>query len=230
MRSIRYGEADRILHLYTRRHGRLAAIAKGARRARSRFGARLEPFFRVSIVLHEGRGELFTVTGVDTIASHASLRERAETIDAAARACDAVARLFETPDPHPEVFTLLANELALLSADGAQARPANGLAFRMKLLLAAGIVPQLGSCAACGEAHHLQAFSAAAGGVVCSSCEAAAFALDEDSYVFLVAALGRPLADVPEASERALRQAERAIVETAAHHAHVQLRPLLRSS
>jgi DNA repair protein RecO (recombination protein O) len=99
----------------------------------------------------------------------------------------------------------------------------------MKLLLAAGIVPQLGSCAACGESQHLQGFSAAAGGVVCGACEAAAFALDEDGYMFLLAALGRPLADVPGTSERALRQAERAIVETAAHHAHVQLRPLLRS-
>ena len=143
LRSIRYGEADRILHLYTPRHGRLGAIAKGARRARSRFGARLEPFFRIRAVLHEGRGELHTVTSADTIAAHAALREHAATLDAAARACDAVARLFETSEPHPEVFTLLANELALLSADHAHARPANGLAFRLKLLLAAGIVPQL---------------------------------------------------------------------------------------
>ena len=68
LRSIRYGEADRILHLYTRMHGRLGAIAKGIRRARSRFGARLEPFFQVRVVLHEGRSELFTVTGADTLA------------------------------------------------------------------------------------------------------------------------------------------------------------------
>jgi DNA repair protein RecO (recombination protein O) len=227
LRSIRYGEADRILHLYTPHHGRLAAIAKGARRARSRFGARLEPFFRVRMVLHEGRGELLTVTAVDTIASHGALRERAATLDAAARACDAVTRLFETADPHPEVFTLLSNELALLSSDPAHASAANGLAFRVKLLLAAGIVPQLASCAACGEAEHLHGFSAAAGGVVCNSCEAAAFSLEEESYLFLLSALGRPLAQAPEASERALRQAERAIVETAEHHAHVRLRPLL---
>ena len=97
----------------------------------------------------------------------------------------------------------------------AQARPANGLSFRLKLLLAAGIVPQLGSCAACGEAEHLHGFSAAAGGVVCSSCEAAAFPLGEEAYRFMVAALGGPLADAPDASELALRQAERAIVETA---------------
>src|ERR1700730_11113070 len=151
LRSIRYGEADRILHLYTPAHGRISAIAKGARRARSRFGARLEPFFRVRAVLHEGRSDLLTVTSVDTVAAHAALRDHAATLDAAARACDAVARLFETPDPHPEVFRLLANELALLCDAPANARPANGLAFRIKLLLAAGIVPQLGACAACGE-------------------------------------------------------------------------------
>ncbi|MFZ0378466.1 MAG: DNA repair protein RecO [Solirubrobacteraceae bacterium] len=227
LRSIRYGEADRILHLYTTSYGRLSAIAKGARRPRSRFGARLEPFFHIHVILHEGRGELHTVTGVDTVTAHAGLREHAATIDAAARACDAVARLFETPDPHPEVFRLLANELALLDVDVAHARPATGLAFRLKLLLAAGIVPQLGSCAECGESEHLQGFSAAAGGVVCSSCEAAAFPLGQESHTFLVGALGRPLAQAPEASELALAQAERAISETAEHHAHVRLRPLV---
>jgi DNA repair protein RecO (recombination protein O) len=238
LRSIRYGEADRILHLYTPRHGRLGAIAKGARRARSRFGARLEPFFHIRTVLHEGRGDLYTVTSADTISAHAPLRDHASTLDAAARACDAVSRLFETSDPHPEVFALLANELGLLAADAAhaaaahaapaQARPANGLAFRLKLLLAAGILPQLATCASCGEQEHLSGFSAAAGGVVCSSCEAAAFPLGEESYQFLVAAVGAPLAQVPDASEVALRQAERAISETAEHHAHVRLRPLLR--
>jgi DNA repair protein RecO (recombination protein O) len=227
LRSIRYGEADRILHLYTPHHGRIAAIAKGVRRARSRFGARLEPFFHVRSVLHDGRGDLYTVTGVDTVAAHAALRDHATTLDAAARACDAVARLFETPSPHPEVFTLLANQLALLASDPARAVPATGLAFRLKLLLAAGILPQLGACAGCGESEHLQSFSAAAGGVVCSSCEAAAFPMDEEAYTFLVAAVGQPLALAPAASERALRQVERAIIETAEHHGQVRLRPLL---
>jgi DNA repair protein RecO (recombination protein O) len=228
LRSIRYGEADRILHLYTPGHGRLGAIAHGARRARSRFGARLEPFFHIRLVLHEGRGDLHTVTSVDTIAAHPALRDRAATLDAAARACDAVARLFDSAEPHPEVFRLLANELALLSSDPAHSGPANGLAFRLKLLLAAGIVPQLATCAGCGETEHLQGFSAAAGGVVCGSCEAAAFPLDEESYTFLVAALGKPLAQAPPGSELALRQAERAITDTAEHHAQVRLRPLLR--
>jgi DNA repair protein RecO (recombination protein O) len=227
LRSMRYGEADRILHMYTPGHGRIGAIAKGVRRARSRFGARLEPFFHVRVVLHVGRSELYTVTGADTIATHGALRDHAATLDAAARACDAVSRLFETTEAHAEVFTLLVNELTLLSSDEVHARLANGLAFRLKLLLAAGIVPQLGSCASCGEPEHLRGFSAAAGGVVCGSCEAAAFPLDQESYRFLVTALGQPLASAPDASERALRQAERAISETAEHHAHVRLRPLL---
>src|SRR5579862_7111231 len=227
LRSIRYGEADRIVHLYTPHHGRIGAMAKGVRRARSRFGARLEPFFHIRAVLHEGRGELFTVTGADTVAVYRYLREHASTLDAAARACDAVARLFETGDGHPEVFRLLAHHLALLNADPSHARAATGLAFRLKLLLAAGILPQLASCAACGETEHLRGFSAASGGVVCSSCEAAAFPLGEESYRFMLGALGGRLAQAPEASDLALRQAERAIRETAEHHANVRLRPLV---
>ena len=58
LRSIRYGEADRIVHLYTAARGRVNAIAKGSRRPKSRFGGRLEPFFRLDLVLHEGRGDL----------------------------------------------------------------------------------------------------------------------------------------------------------------------------
>jgi DNA repair protein RecO (recombination protein O) len=205
----------------------LSAIAKGARRARSRFGARLEPFFHVRAGLHEGRSELLTVTSVDTIAAHGALREHAATLDAAARACDAVSRLFETTEPHPEVFQLLVNELGLLQADAAQARPGNGLAFRLKLLLAAGIVPQLAACAVCGETEHLSGFSGAAGGVVCNACEAGAFSLSQDAYGFLVGALGSPLAQAPDGAELTLRQVERAIGDTAEHHAHVRLRPLL---
>src|SRR2546423_9361144 len=148
LRSMRYGEADRILHLYTPDRGRVSAIAKGVRRARSRFGGRLEPFFRLRIELHEGRSELLTVTGAQTVEGHARLRADARALDAAARACDAVGRLFETAEPHPGVFNLLCRKLALLDqqvvaaqhaeADGALSARADALAFRLKLLLAAG--------------------------------------------------------------------------------------------
>src|SRR3954449_4416674 len=204
LRSIRYGEADRILHFYTPAHGRISAIAKGVRRARSRFGGRLEPFFRLDLVLYEGRSDLLTVTSAETLAGHPRLREDGRALDAAARACDAVGRLFDDGDPHEGVYHLLANELALLDAEPARAGRANALAFRLKLLLAAGFAPQLAACASCGEREHLAGFSGAAGGVVCTACEAGAFPLDEAAHGVLLQALGRPPAAAPAAAARAL--------------------------
>ena len=98
------------------------------------------------------------------------------------------------------------------------------MALRLKLLLAAGFAPQLAACASCGEASHIAGFSATAGGVVCASCEASAFAIDVGTHEFLTGALSRPLAETPDAQERIVRLADRAVVETAAHHAHVRLR------
>jgi DNA repair protein RecO (recombination protein O) len=206
------------------------------RRARSRFGGRLEPFFWLRIELHEGRGELLTVTGAQTVDGYARLRGDAHALDAAARACDAVGRLFETAEPHPGVFNLLCRKLSLLDqqASGtdrpAAVQPAPGgragaLAFRLKLLLAAGLAPQLAACASCGEREHLVGFSGAAGGVVCGACEAASFPLGEDAYSFMTEALGRPLTDAPDAPEPALGQVERAISVTLEHHANLRLMP-----
>jgi DNA repair protein RecO (recombination protein O) len=229
LRTLRFGEADRILHLYTPHRGRLSAIAKGVRRARSRFGGRLEPFFRLNLVLYEGRSDLLTVTSAETVEGHAVLRGDAAALDGASRAADAVGRLFESGDPNPAVFHLFANELKLLDSDPRRhATKANQLAFRLKLLLAAGLAPQLGGCAVCGDREHLSGFSGAAGGVVCGSCEGSAFPLGADAHAFMTEALGRPLAESPvELGDLVLRQAERAILDTVEHHAHLRLRPAL---
>jgi len=233
LRSIRYGEADRVLHIYSSTRGRVGAIAKGSRRPRSRFGGRLEPFFRLDLILHEGRGELATVTSAATLDGHARLRESGAALDAAGRACDAVLRLLDSAEPNPAAYNLLCRYLALLdgqessdgngSGDGA-ARLGIALAFRLKLTLAAGFAPELASCARCGEADGLMGFSGAAGGVVCGACEAGGFELTADAHRFMVEALGGPLAAAPAAKASALRQVERAISDTLEHHAHVRLR------
>ncbi len=233
LRSIRYGEADRILHLYSASRGRIGAIAKGVRKPRSRFGGRLEPFFRLDLVLHQGRGDLSTVTAAHTLSAHPNLRADGPALGAAARACDAVLRLCDSEDPNPPAYNLLSRYLSILdgsesidgtgSADGA-AGLSTALAFRLKLALAAGFSPELASCARCGEAGELAGFSGAAGGVVCGACERDGFPLSAEAHEFMVEALGRPLAQTPDASDRALRQAERAITETLEHHAHIQLR------
>jgi DNA repair protein RecO (recombination protein O) len=224
LRSIRFGEADRILHLYSARRGRIGAIAKGSRRPRSRFGGRLEPFFRLDLVMYEGRGELATVTGAATVEGYPRLRGGAATLGAAARACDAVLRLLDAAQPNPAAYNLLCKYLALLDDPHREAGLAEALAFRLKLALAAGFAPELGSCARCGEAEHLTAFSGAAGGVVCASCEGGGFELSPEAHAFMVDGLARPLAEAPAADAGALRQAERAVTETLEHHAHVRLR------
>ncbi len=225
LRSIRFGEADRILHLYSTARGRIGAIAKGTRRPRSRFGGRLEPFFRLDLVLHEGRGDLATVTSAATVDGYPSLRSSGPALAAAARACDAVLRLLDAADPNPPAYNLLCRYLSLLDAPGGpSAALKTALAFRLKLALAAGFSPELGFCARCGEAEHLTAFSGAAGGVVCAGCEQGSFDLSPEAHRFMVEALGKPLAEAPVAGERALRQVERAVSETLEHHAHVRLR------
>src|SRR5262245_35701536 len=224
LRSIRYGEADRVIHLYSANRGRLGAIAKGSRRPKSRFGGRLEPFFRLDLVLYEGRGDLATVTSAATVDGHSRLRSDGPALAAAARACDAVLRLLDTNQANPPAYNLLCNYLALLDAEPAARGPGTALAFRLKLALAAGFAPELGSCASCGETEHLTAFSGAAGGVVCAGCEGAAFPLSAETHSFMVAALARPLAEAPIAESAVAAQSDRAITETLEHHAHVHLR------
>jgi DNA repair protein RecO (recombination protein O) len=226
LRSIRYGEADRILHLYSAKRGRIGAIAKGARKPRSRFGGRLEPFFRLDMLLHEGRGELLTVTGVSTVDGYPRLRSSGPALTAGARACDAVLRLLDSAEPNPPAYNLLCRYLALLDDPAAERAAAleTALSFRLKLALAAGFAPELASCARCGEVDHLAGFSGAAGGVVCVACEAGSFPLTEEAHRFMVEAIAKPLSEAPRAEGRDLRLVERAVGHTLEHHAHVQLR------
>ena len=228
LRSIRYGEADRILHLYTPDRGRVGAIAKGVRRARSRFGGRLEPFFRLDLVLYEGRSDLLTVTSAET--RRRRIRGCARTraaLDVAARACDAVARLFDDGDPHRGVYHLLANELALLDARPGRARSrANALAFRLKLLLAAGFAPQLAGVRVMRRARAPRRASPAPPAAWCAPpARPARSRSTQEAHDFLVDG-ARPAAGrgARRARRGRSRQAERAILETLEHHAHVRLR------
>src|SRR5215472_18156112 len=114
LRSFRLGEADRVLHLYTLARGRVGGIAKGIRKTKSRFGARLEPLSHVELVLHEGSGELQTVTGVDLIASHHETREDRYRLAAALIGAEAMLRLFGEPEANARAFEALARFLDLL--------------------------------------------------------------------------------------------------------------------
>lgn len=237
LRGMRYGEADLILQLYSPTHGRLGAIAKGVRKPRSRFGGRLEPCFRLDLVLHRGRGDLATVSAAETLAGHQALRSTAAGITAGARACDSVLRLLDSVEPNAAAYNLLCRYLELLDSDAGaelagdppppERARARAVTFRLKLALAAGFGPELAACARCGSTEHIEGFSGDAGGVVCALCTADAFPLRPESHRFMVGALAAPLAEAPQVGEPDLRGAERAIGEVLEHHAHVRLRPAL---
>ncbi len=227
LRSMKYGEADRILHVFTPEYGQRSVIARGARRPKSKLGGRLEPPSYVELQLHEGRGDIATVTGVSTIAAMLRLRERLDAIDAALHACDDVGRLFGDGEAHPPAFHLLVNHLGQLDRDPTAANPGRQLAFRIKLLLAAGLAPQLAECARCGNPPPLVGFSGADGGLVCKACLGeAGFGVHADVPDVMRAMIGSPLAGAPQPAVFVGRQVDRAITDLAEHHLGARLRSL----
>ncbi len=226
LRSIRYGEADRILHIYSESHGRIGAIAKGARKTSSRFGGRLEPFFRLDMVLHRGRGDLATVTSAATIASHSSLRESRKALDAAAGGSLAVLRLMPESEKNTAVYNLICRYFALLESKARENSvdwATFELAFRMKLLIASGIAPELFRCAGCGSEGKWKRFSPEAGGVVCQKCGGGDFPIDDEALDFMRGSIAAPMSEVVTCRTGALKTVDRAVRETAEYHAHVSL-------
>src|SRR5687768_5419208 len=175
LRSLRLGEADRVLHLYTLEQGRLGAVAKGIRRTKSRFGARLEPLSHAELMVHLGRGELGTVTGVQLIRPHNAAREDSYRLGVGLVGAEAMLRLFTEQEPNARAFEAITRFLDLVDdlPSRAPARPALdplALAFQLKLLWLSGYAPHLGACAECGEAAQLVGYAARAGGGVCAEC------------------------------------------------------------
>src|SRR5947209_7792649 len=202
LRSMRLGEADRVLHLYSEAHGRIGAVAKGVRKTMSRFGARVEPLSHVELVLHRGRGELQTVTAAQLLGSHREAREDYYRFSVGMIAAEAMLRLFSEEEANERAFTALTRFLDLLDvAPQASGRPtldALGLAFQLKLLWLAGYLPHVTACAECGIAGQpLVGYSPRTGGAVCERCAPAteALALGPDGVGGIEALLAQPLAD-----------------------------------
>jgi len=239
LRSIRLGEADRVLHLYTQAHGRVGAVAKGVRKTTSRFGARLEPLSHVELVLHRGRGELQTVTAAQLVRSHREAREDYHRFSVAMIGAEAMLRLFSEEEANERAFTALTRFLDLVDlTPHAANRPTLdplGLAFQLKLLWLAGYLPHVSACAECGaEREPLVGYSTRAGGAVCARCATAteALSLSPDGIAGIEALLARPLADAQglDLSERAQRDALRVVAASYEYHGGFRLRTLSRSA
>src|SRR5215470_15364380 len=233
LRSLRFSEADRILHLYTLERGRVGAIAKGARKTKSRFGARLEPLSHVELMLHEGSGELQTVTGADLVRPHRAAREDGYRLQVGLIGAEAMLRLFVEPEPNRRAFTALTRFLDALDdapSSGGGARPALdplALAFQLKLLWVSGYLPHLTSCVECG-AGRLVGFSARAGGAVCRDHAPGALALSAESLAGAERLLSAPLVDAPtvELTDRARRETLAVVTSSYEEHGGFRLRTL----
>lgn len=172
LRSIRYGEADRILDLYTQNAGTVSAIAKGIRRTKSRFGARLEPLSCVDFTAYHGR-TLDTITQAETLRSFHRVREHLPRFEAAAGIVGFVRALSGGDEADRRVFNLLYHALDALEARDSGFVPVEA-AFGLKLSILAGYAPQLDACLSCGaEPDSGDAppyYAPDLGGVLCAGC------------------------------------------------------------
>ncbi len=192
LRTQDLGEADRIVTLYSKYHGKIRAVAKGVRKTSSRFGARVEPFQRVDVQLHRGKS-LDTISQVVTITPYAArIAGEYESYAVAAAMAEAVDRLTsEGFDPTAQHYMMLVGALHSLSE---RAHPTVLIldAFLLRTIVMAGWAPQLRACAVCGADGPHYAFDVAAGGTVCRSCRkpgaVAARPAVTEHMIFLLAA------------------------------------------
>ena len=170
LRHADWGEADRLVTLYAREHGKMRAVAKGARKITSRKAGHLEPLTQVKLQLSRGR-DLFIVTQAETIEAYLPLRESLELTGNDSYAIELLDRfVYEEEGANPTLFRLLADTLKRLAEGGDP-----WLAVRyyeMRLLDFLGFRPQLFSCANCGREIQAESqfFSFSLGGVICPRC------------------------------------------------------------
>jgi DNA repair protein RecO (recombination protein O) len=234
LRSFRLGEADRVLHLYTAARGRVGAVAKGVRRTKSRFGARLEPLSHVEIVLHEGSGELQTVTGVHLRDSHRRVREDSYRLGVGLIGAEAMLRLFPEQERNERAFTALTRFLETLdgleaAAPGRPQLDPLALSFQLKLLWLSGYLPHLESCVECGAVEGLVGFLPAAGGAVCrADSTTGTVSLSPEGLRGVRALVRTPLAGAHGAglTPRGAREALAVVTTSYEHHGGFRLRTL----
>lgn len=167
LRSWKLGEADRIISLHTHDHGKVRGVAKGVRRTKSKFGARLEPLSHVAIQLYKGRGDLDTITQVETVDRFGSLREDSDRFARAEAMLEAVDQVAQDREPDRELHVMLVRALRTLDERDSALVVA---AFFLKLLAHEGVRPELDLCVGCGSDGPFAAFDLDDGGVRCNDC------------------------------------------------------------
>jgi DNA repair protein RecO (recombination protein O) len=197
------GETSRIVVVYTREHGLVKLVAKGARKTPSRFGFSLEPLTRARYVFYfKPDRDLHLLSQADTLAPTGSRITSLERLAHAEAALELIDRLVWGEEPHAELFDLLAATLEAVVDAPAAALPALTIAFELQIASLLGYRPRLDACAECGgPLSPRRLFSPARGGMLCDRCageEPGTVALSADALAGLSLLLTRPVGEAGE--------------------------------
>jgi DNA repair protein RecO (recombination protein O) len=227
LRTHKLGEADRIITLLTRHHGRVRAVAKGVRRTTSRFGSRLEPFTHVDLQLAEGRN-LDTVTQAETLTLfHSGIGLDYDRYTAGTVMLETAERLVsEEKEPALQQFLLLVGGLRVLASG--DRGPSQVLdSYLLRSLAVAGYAPSFQHCARCGLEGQHRWFNHSMGGVLCSTCRVPGSASPApETLKTMGALLAGDWPAVAAAEPRHLKEASGLVASYLAWHLERSLRSL----
>jgi DNA repair protein RecO (recombination protein O) len=223
LRTYKLGEADRIVVLITRGHGKVRSVAKGVRKTKSKFGARLEPTSHVALQFYEGRN-LDIVNQAESIDQFRSIRDDYDRFTRASAMLEAVDQVAQEREVSPGLYTILLGALRTLDARDS---PLVVAGFFLKLLAQEGFRPVIDECVLCGSPDDLVAFDLEQGGVLCRSCRQGR-ALTPEALRLLRLVLGGRLGEaLDEPASAATREVDHLATEALEHHLERRLRSVM---
>ncbi len=191
LRTYKLRESDRIVVFHTAENGKVRAVAKGVRKTKSKFGARLEPMSHVRLLLYRGR-ELDIVSQAEAVEPLSPMLSSLDRASQGLAAVEAVDQLSLEREPNPQLYRMLVGVLRTIATSPS---PLNVAAFYWKLLANEGMRPELDRCVRCGDtepAVQFVAFDLNEGGVLCRSCRSGQ-AISQGALTILREVLGGQL-------------------------------------
>jgi DNA repair protein RecO (recombination protein O) len=220
LRTYKLGEADRIVSFMTERHGKVRAVAKGVRKTKSKFGARVEPPSHVALQLYEGR-ELDIVTQAEAIDHFKAIREDLDRLTRAVTMLEAVDQLSLEREPNPDLYRMLLGALRTL-ADRNSALVVAG--FHWKVLALEGFRPIVEHCAVCEAEEGLIAFDPEVGGLLCTEHRRGTRMSPDAVRMLQDILLGRLASALAEPASPATHEVDHLATRVMEHHLERRLR------
>ncbi len=221
LRTYKLGEADRIVSILTRGHGKVRAVAKGVRKTKSRFGGRLEPVSHVDLLMYEGRGELDIVSQAETVDAFRPLRDDLDRLGRAVSLLEAADQLSLEREANVRLYEMLVGALRTLATQDA---PLVVSGFLLKALALEGYRPQVEACVACGTDGPLVSWAMEEGGLRCTAHRQGP-AVSPDAVVVLQDMLGgRLAAALDEHRPPVVSEVDHLVVRAFEHHVERRLR------